>query len=207
MPCFERPLNTEEERLEIESPNEADSDGDVDLDRTPQLPSITPTTCPAYIANHLSDAPSLTRDLNSRYTFDNVRPTNLNLPRSRTPDPLSPRSEHSSPDDEYPSFPRSVSHGHNRSFGIPLTRVATAPLQDSCSSSLSRSSSGGAGKWGGLKPMSAKKLVKMGIPLDPYSSHSHSLTPLGSSPTPSRSPSRARFGGIKSLVRGLKNKS
>lgn len=154
----------------------------------------------------------------TRHTIDEARPS---LPlRSRTPDP-----DPSASTDE---------------FGVELTRVATAPLQDSSTTYVSRSGSYNARGSSSVlrsdpatrRTGSSHKLSKMGFSVDAasrlrhgsgsahghghghhYRSHrqkeiqdAYTISPASSTGS-SRSPSKARFGGIKSLVKGLKGKS
>lgn len=123
----------------------------------------------------------------SRYTIDDVRPT---LPfRAQTPEPVWAEKDQ----DRMPF-----------STGIPLTRVATAPLSDI---GTSYGSGGSLSKIDAATRRSgkSKKLAKMGFGVDSVPNMNAAYSP-GSSAGSSRSPSKARFGGIKSLVRGLKGK-
>ena len=116
-------------------------------------------------------------------------------PRSRTPDP-----ELHLPVDAYTT-------------GVPLVRVATAPLHDSHSDAELGTGSGVASdkrtgslvsrRMGGVG--GAQKLARMGFSIDTHGHHNH-YSPPGSHSS-SRSPSKARFGGIKNLMQSLKGKS
>ncbi|KAI5119341.1 hypothetical protein M0805_004018 [Coniferiporia weirii] len=90
------------------------------------------------------------------------------------------------------------------STGIPLTRVATAPLQDTGYSNLTRR--GSSRRLSGVprRTGGAHKLARMGFSVDPHHHQQYSPSPPSGT---SRSPPKARFGGIKSLVLSLKGKS
>ncbi|KAL5525095.1 hypothetical protein ACEPAF_8964 [Sanghuangporus sanghuang] len=196
---------------------------DIAIIETTATPIDSPETTPDSVAPRISPSPSAAaappadHDYPStRYTIDDTRPS---LPlRSRTPDP----DPSASTDD----------------FGVPLTRVATAPLQDSSAGYGSGSGSYNARGSSSVlrsdpttrRTGAAHKLSKMGFAVDAASHHHHashsnsghghhyrshrqkeiqdaySISPASSAGS-SRSPSKARFGGIRSLVKGLKGKS
>ena len=107
----------------------------------------------------------------------------------------------------YPSDPRNAAP-----VGNPSTPQRNAEGSYAAQPALSFSGNGGGGSVGGgsLSGMTrrtdkAKKLTKMGFGVDQAGNMNAAYSP-GSSAGSSRSPSKARFGGIKSLVRGLKGK-
>lgn len=111
-------------------------------------------------------------------------------PRSRTPDPEIPVDAYTT--------------------GVPLVRVATAPLEQSHFADSKAGTDTSGNRLGSLASRrkggvgGAQKLARMGFSID---THNHQLhySPPGSHPS-SRSPSKPRFGGIKSLVQSLKGK-
>ncbi|KAL5478776.1 hypothetical protein ACEPAI_2053 [Sanghuangporus weigelae] len=205
------------------SSKESEKLPDIAIIETTATPIDSPEATPDSVAPRISPSPSVAAAPPAdhdypytRYTIDDAR---ASLPlRSRTPDP----DPSASTDD----------------FGVPLTRVATAPLQDSSAGYGSGSGSYNARGSSSVlrsdpttrRTGAAHKLSKMGFSVDAASHHHHasrsnsghghhyrshrqkeiqdaySISPASSAGS-SRSPSKARFGGIKSLVRGLKGKS